>query len=225
MKKVNLFAILSICLILTYDLFAQSQRLKGGLAIGGVNSHWEFPSSATSPDEDWTNAWGWHLAVPIEYSFNDHLALQGEITWSQKGTTLNMDWWEDDIFIMTKSKTLLNYVDLPLMLKVSTKPGKVQAFAYGGGYYGVALNAKMDINVTATWNGISESASESQDLDLEEIGASKRDAGWLLGGGLRFGQAYLEARYMHGVHDIDTNEGPEAVIYNRYTVFTLGFFY
>lgn len=223
MKK-SIFTIVLLACGLAF--FTQlSAQTKTGLAVGYVHTHWDMPVSVPSEEGEWSTAGGLYLSLPIEHSFSKNLAFQGEIAWAQKGASVKLDMYVDGIYVKAKGTTLVDYLEIPAMLKFSTGSGKTRLYGFAGGYLAYGLKANITTTATATYQDQKETFTDAQELDFEELGFSRTDFGLLTGAGVRFGKIFVEARYTHGMADMDTSEGPEAVIHNRGLVFSLGYFF
>lgn len=87
---------------------AQAQRVRFGLKGG--------PSHTTVVGQHVAGAaykWGFHGGVMVNVKLSDRLSLQPEVLYSQKGTR-----GADD-----SNRINLNYVDLPVLLRMATGPG------------------------------------------------------------------------------------------------------
>lgn len=69
-----------------------SAQTKFGLSAGYVLSHWNMPNSNSSPEEGkWGTTGGWQFSVPVEHSISKTVALQGGLTWIEKGASVTID--------------------------------------------------------------------------------------------------------------------------------------
>ncbi len=224
-RKTHLGVLLALALALPSLTFAQ-KNWKAGFAVGGASSQWYFSTPEEDPDFHWTNAWGLHFALPVEIGINDFLAFQGVLGWTQKGAKVTLDYFDGYYHVQAESKAQVNYFDVPLLLKVSTKPGKVRGFANAGVYLGFALNGKIKATATVTdENGHKETETDTEDIDFDEMEMNRTDLGLVVGGGLRFDQYFFEVRYLHGSTNLDNSGDAEAAIYNRCVTISAGCFF
>lgn len=110
-------------------------------------------------------------------------------------------------------------------MKFSTGSESASVYGFAGGYVAFGLFATLETTVTVSSEGNSESTSETQELDFEEFGLNRNDAGLLAGAGIRFGGLFFETRYTLGLSDLDTHQGSEAVMYNKGMVLSMGYFF
>ncbi len=87
---------------------ARAQGVRFGLKGG--------PSYTTVVGQNVVGAahtWGFHGGIVVNFKLNDKFSLQPEVLYSQKGTK------EDD----SSTRIKVNYVDLPVLLRVAPGPG------------------------------------------------------------------------------------------------------
>ena len=104
----QLFVMATLALIASGAGAARAQGVRFGLKGG--------PSHTTVVGQHVAGAaykWGFHGGVLVNIKLSDHLSLQPEVLYSQKGTK-----GADD-----NNRINLNYVDLPVLLRVATGPG------------------------------------------------------------------------------------------------------
>lgn len=116
-----------------------------------------------------------------EFPINRLLAIQPEVVFVQKGG-------EETSQSLGSSSVTLNYIDVPLLLKINAPvDGSLQPFIFGGPYAGYLIEATSD------------SEGESQDLTelLNEI-----HYGLKVGVGVNIGPVLIDARYDMGVANL-----------------------
>jgi hypothetical protein len=178
MKKRSLpLIIILIGLLSITNLQAQERGfgIKGGAAgyqltsdIGG--------NSATSDRKI-----GIEAGIFGEFPINRLLSIQPEVVLVQKGG-------EETSQSFGNSSLTLNYVDVPLLLKINAPvDGNLQPFIFGGPYAGYLIEATTN------------SEGESQDLTefLNEI-----HYGLKVGVGINIGPIMLDARYDMGIANL-----------------------
>lgn len=119
MKKV----ILSLALLAGAAGAAQAQGLKLGLKGGFNGSTFSGTDSKGSEYKA-----GFAAGGLINYGFTDHLSVQGELLYSQKGASQDFD----IAGTSTTAKTTLGYIDVPILIKYSLgEEGKGLFFEVG----------------------------------------------------------------------------------------------
>lgn len=116
-----------------------------------------------------------------EFPINRLLAIQPEVVFVQKGG-------EETSQSLGSSSVTLNYIDVPLLLKINAPvDGSLQPFIFGGPYAGYLIEATSD------------SEGESQDLTefLNDI-----HYGIKVGVGLNIGPVLIDARYDMGLANL-----------------------
>ncbi|MBK8832922.1 MAG: PorT family protein [Saprospiraceae bacterium] len=138
-----------------------------GIRAGGVISKQKYDEGNLSM-----------YTFPIGDGF---LALQPELHWMQKGSTISSIPDNDLV-------TTMNYLELPLLLRVNFG-GSLKLFAFGGPSAGYLLDVNSD-NVAITKD------------DFEDI-----EFGLHIGAGIGFGRFEVDVRYMAGLSDVSAADG------------------
>ena len=115
------------------------------------------------------------------------LALQPELHWMQKGSTISSIPDNDLV-------TTMNYLELPLLLRVNFG-GSLKLFAFGGPSAGYLIDVNSD-NVAITKD------------DFEDI-----EFGLHIGAGIGFGRFEVDVRYMAGLSDVSAADGNVCLLY------------
>jgi hypothetical protein len=125
MKKL----ILSIGLLASISAAAQAQSIKYGIKAGASLT------TVTGSDVDHAkNKFGFNGGVLANFGFNDMISIQPEVLYSMKGAK------RDDTNDM---RVNLNYIDVPVLLKVST--GATGLFFEAGPQVGFLASAKTKL--------------------------------------------------------------------------------
>jgi hypothetical protein len=132
------------------------------------------------------------------------LDLQPEALYSMKGSRLDL--------AGTKSSVWIDYLEVPVLLRVS--PGSGSTFRYfvaGGPSIGFRLRARSRTQF--------QTATEEIDVggDLERL-----DLGAAIGGGVERGPLVLDGRYTLGLKDIDKDKTDTVKVTNRTFSLTIG---
>jgi Outer membrane protein beta-barrel domain len=173
--------------------------LKGGLA----QSNLDFSPSALIPLGN-LNAptggvfWGFNLGL---------FTIQPEALYVRMGTHVEegADWMEDR----------LDYIQIPVLLKLGLLPGPVKLVIYGGGYYSFLLSAK----------GVANIDGEEDSTDIKDQ-VKSNDYGAVFGGGIDFHLAAIklsaEVRYNLGLANINSVADDTTSVKNHSLMFLVG---
>ncbi|MBI9036914.1 MAG: PorT family protein [Bacteroidales bacterium] len=144
---------------------------------------------------------GFNMGFPI----SGNVSFQPGIFYSQKGTVFNGEGFFDDVFIEEKFTMITDYVDLPLLFKLTLIPGKIKPFIVGGPSLGYLINSKVKVTVKAMGN------SESDTDDLENC--KYINLGLVFGGGVEFNDRIrAEIKYDSGLSSIFDNDNDDIYI-------------
>ncbi len=146
------------------------------------------------------NRTAWTVGGFVEFPVARHVALQPEVLYARKGAATSLDF--TSIGGTSGSATIkMDYIDVPILFRVDVPvQGAVVPYVYGGPNVGFLLSAKT----LATASGAGQ---QEEDIKSE---MKSTDFGIAFGGGVRFGRAFLEARYVMGLQNVvnapDANE-------------------
>jgi len=170
-----------------------------GLALGqirtGVGFHGgaEFSNLKSDPEGPLTTArTGLTIGGVLEIGIGGPFSLQLEPTYTQKGGDLGSVYVPGSQVTLTTSMTI-HYVQLPLLLKLSTVSGEVRPFILTGPGLGLRLSAEL----------------ERQAHSLDATNSTETgEFSWEFGGGMALNVSpetslTFEARYALGLSDID----------------------
>jgi hypothetical protein len=137
---------------------------------------------------------GFQGGLVAKAGFNPYLALQMELLFAQKGMKVKVT----ESGITAKVWTNVNYLEIPLMLKVSIPLNPFFVYANAGPSIGIGLSAKLATDPDMGLN---------QTIKFEENGLQRFDFGVLFGGGfgakIGNGSMFLDLRYTLGISDIN----------------------
>jgi len=174
--------------------------LKGGLALSKLHfaGETEVPSLTD-------------LKAPVGgifWSFNLGLfTIQPEAMYVRMGARMEegADWMEDRI----------DYIQIPVLVKLNILPGPISPNVYGGGYYSFLLSAKG----VASIGGVESSTDIKDQLESKDYGA-------LVGAGVDFKLAAIkitvEGRYNIGMANIAKDAEPGFSVKNESWMFLVG---
>ena len=174
--------------------------LKGGLALSNLT----FSDTIGMPALTDLKApmggvfWGFNLGL---------FTIQPEALYVRMGARMEegADWMEDR----------LDYIQIPVLLKLNILPGPVSPMIYGGGYYSFLIAAK----------GVSMIDGTSESVDIKDQITSS-DYGLAFGGGIDFRlvavKLSVEVRYNLGLANIAKDAEPGFSVKNKSLMFLVG---
>ncbi|MDX1640470.1 MAG: porin family protein [Balneolaceae bacterium] len=178
MNKILLSAILTaFVLIFTANIHAQDRHfgIKGGGAAYQMTSEFGGVSSTSEPKV------GFAAGIYGDFPINRILSIQPEVVFVQKGGE------ESNSSVGTSSITL-NYVDVPLLLKINAPlEGNFKPYIFGGPYAGYLVDASSE--------------ADGNSVDINEL-LEELHYGLKVGVGIRLGNIVVDARYDMGYADI-----------------------
>ncbi len=165
--------------------------------------------------------------VVAEIRLNEGFAIQPELNYVQRG-------WQSTVLLNfllfsteTVTKTRINYVELPILLKAGFNFGPARLDLLAGPSFSKAISGKNDVtNTTTTFlsndKDVDKSSSEIEfDNDFK-----KNDLNAQLGLSLSFGsnnnRLFVDGRYLYGIANINDNNALNADISNRGFVVSAG---
>ena len=186
---------LAVALLVACAGIASAQTTRTGVRAG-VN----FATLDTSSDAG---------AAPLEWQFRPvfsgflilpvapWLVLQPEVAYALKGTRS-----EDG---GTVSKVRLDYLEVPILGRFSMGAAGTRRFhAVAGAALSVLLRARTRVDL----------GDATEELDISED-VETLDWGLVLGGGVEAGSLVFDARYTHGLRDIDRDATDSVTVRNR----------
>lgn len=132
------------------------------------------------------------------------LDLQPEALYAMKGARIDLQG--------ARSSVWIDYLEVPVLARISRKRGTIRYFVVAGPSIGVRLRARSRTKF--------RDSIEEVDIgdDLERL-----DAGMAAGGGVELGSIMLDARYTLGFTDIDKDTTDDVKVTNRALSITAGF--
>ncbi len=206
MKHFPKVALLVLVVVCAANLSAQiALGIRGGLNL----ANWSFNDAAKeeaggSPNSVNAVVFG----ALLEVRLSDNLAIQPEVNYIQKGGNLSLSAFDPTIGNVSLDFTQrINYLEVPLLLKVGTGFGLGRFDVLLGPSFGYGLNGKAKTTFTAL--GQTETETESIDFERDEI--SRTDLGAQIGAslGLNLGSSlrlFVDGRYLLGFTNLDKHE-------------------
>jgi hypothetical protein len=204
-------AVATLVLFFPVSAFAQEVGIKAGVNFASLT-----PEEDEDPDTSrrvGLVAGGW-----FRPSAAARVSFQAEALFTEKGVKFDSVPFEVDSSgsVIFGSVTIrVRYIEVPLLARVDfSAPGSsARVFAVGGAAPAFKLSARARTELGAE--------QDTRDIgdDVESV-----DVGLVGGLGVEFGRAVIEARYTHGVLNINVDDNdPNDRIQNRVFSVTVGF--
>ena len=211
-KPTNLLALLFL-LAFTFNAHAQSIGPKAGINIAS------WAGDDTFDDDAYGSATGLQFGAVAVIPVSDKFAIQPELVYLQKGSQLELDFLGDKI----TTTTTLNYLEIPILARITLTEGPTQIFINAGPSIGLGLSG----TVKAEAGG----QEEEDDIDFDEDGISSLDLGLAVCAGVQLevgpGQLFFDLRYLLGLASLDDSEPEDEQIdiFNRGIGASVGFLF
>ena len=183
-------------------LFAQ---LPGLGVKGGVNLATQKTSGDDAGDDGLQSSPGLVAGIFMTFPIASWLEFQPEALYSVKGAKV-----DESAFT---SKVLIDYLEVPMLARVSRRGGgRLGFYAAGGPYAAFQLRART----RTRFGGATEEIDVSDSVERIDFGVSA-------GGGVEWGRWVFDGRYSYGLKDIDKDTGDGIKLTNRAITLTGGF--
>ncbi|MDZ7718779.1 MAG: porin family protein [Balneolaceae bacterium] len=174
----------------------RSFGIKGGAAAYQITN--DVGSSSSTSDRKI----GFEAGIFGEFPINRLLSIQPEAVFVQKGG-------EETSEQFGNSSITLNYVDVPLLLKINAPvDGMLQPYIFGGPYAGYLIEATSE--------------TESESMELTEF-LNEFHYGLKVGLGINIGSFLIDARYDMGLANIYKEDEELEGIDSNFEITTAGF--
>lgn len=193
--------VLALVMAAATSAIAQDQPAAVGVK-GGVNfADLQFDTDAG--DGNFDRRAGFVGGLFVIWPANRRVALQTEALFSQKGAKVDQDGID--------GKIKLDYLDVPVLLRVSSNPLVQTSFhAFAGPSFGIRVRARA--------KGDFEGETSDEDIsdDIERL-----DMGLVVGAGIDIGHLTIDGRYSWGLSDVFKDD--EVKVKNRVLSIMAGF--
>ena len=232
-------------------LFGQSLPVKSGSKLtlglfGGLNIPQLSGGSGNEMSRDYTSRLGAAFGVTSSYSFSPAFALRADVLYSSEGGQRNGMQAIDAsaynpeapagtyFYADFKNESILNYLEIPVMLKYSFLKSKTSnLYADFGPYFGFLLNATQKTSgsslIYADRAGTMPLVSEPQSFDAStDVKSDINSFNFGITGGVGFiekvgkGELFLDLRGAYGLTTVqkDSQNGKS---HNGYLLIALGY--
>ncbi|TNE52281.1 MAG: PorT family protein [Bacteroidetes bacterium] len=210
-----LLKIVFSCLILGWCRFGSAQ-VAFGLRAGMHLASWSGNAAFESKYGNLEARLSFLVGGAAEFRLNNYLAMQAELGYIRKGFRAE-ERYADPVGGMVREKfdVMVQYMEVPVLLKVRVPLWKGQADLLTGPGFAYALNGREKFTVIR--NG--RSSATTRDLDFEADHIARFDfslqigLAWTLAVGGT--PVFIEARYLLGLTDLNTLETDGLQAYNR----------
>ncbi|OFX88681.1 MAG: hypothetical protein A2W99_04225 [Bacteroidetes bacterium GWF2_33_16] len=144
MKKITKILILIVFVAFATESFAQKFGLKAGLNFANMLNKNDY---ITASDE-YESKTGFQVGPIVEFRLTNLLSLETGVLFSTKGFKTEDSGKLYGVNWETLSSYNLNYLDIPVYLRVGYNIGSVRVFGNIGPYIGIALSGKEKIERT-----------------------------------------------------------------------------
>lgn len=173
------------------------------------------------------NKLGFTLGAAFNIPIKNNFSFQPELLFTQKGFKQELDTEFDGFDVSVDVDLTINYLEIPLLLKVGFDEGPVNIFINAGPAIGIGLGGNFNTKVSFEGFG-SESASgkvrfgEDTDEEDDQIYFDNRlELGMQAGLGVMISnKVIIDFRYNHGFTSLMDDEDMEAR--HRQLIFTVG---
>jgi hypothetical protein len=215
MKKVLLLSLLLlVCVSVSFSQFG----IKGGLNLGtaggddkSINPGMFDASLASLPSVEPKARTGFTAGLSYKAGFLPILGLQTEVLYTQKGAVYEVAVPAALGGGSGKATFKLDYIDIPILLKITPLPlPVVTPYLEAGASYSILLGAKLKLE---------DPAGESDEGDIKD-GMTKGDLSIIVGVGVEILMLDINARYVMGQTKV-FKDG-DVKIFNRGIMVTAG---
>jgi hypothetical protein len=208
-KAVRFFLLPALLLFVCQNVFAQINV--------GVRAGVNFSNFRPNP-LDYEPKPGINAALLLNVPLNQHLSLQVEPGYSQRGAKIDMDgmWLVDGVWQRTtlSGKISLGYIEVPLLLQYKRRIGKLEGIVSLGPEFRFSVGPQT---VKSTNRNYKDRVLVEETYYDESVSNVYRAFDYGLAGGvgvaypLSFGKVFAEARYHLGLREL----GPNVEMKNR----------
>lgn len=227
MKRIHIYLICSLFLFASSGLQAQiSIGFNAGPSFSTLVNGEKDPTgfddlikSGYSP--------GLNFSIPMEFTLSIPFALQSELNFLQKGTVFRFEEIEgSDNYTKYRGQNKLNYVQVPLLMKVKTGKGAFRTSFYAGPGLSFLISGNSSTRFEALIDGEYFTEESKDAIDLKDT-LNRWELSAILGIGLELdtglGAITLDMRYQHGLTNIVKDPQVELKVRNQGFTAGLGY--
>ncbi|MEL6865666.1 MAG: porin family protein [Bacteroidota bacterium] len=190
-----------------FQLGLQAQHSLG-FRIGAASAGVKAPDALSALTGRFDKLTAWDIALFSELKIAPNFSIQPELAYAQKGfvidETRDLNLFDIPLPLGVRSVTQINYVEMPLLAKLSFGHHKVSGFVGIGPNISYALDGKLKARARV----ILDIPITNTDIDLDQIGYNRFEAGGIITAGVAVdtgnGKFFIDARYKRGFTDTYT---------------------
>lgn len=189
---------------------AQTFTAKAGLNLANVK---EKGGGSINPDYNMNP--GFHVGMAAAFPINAWLAVEPALLFDQKGAKFKQNLLGTDV----DASIRLNYIDIPVNLKVSQKmENDMRIFATVGPYLGIGLSGKIkgDVGGQTIDEKVVWGSGDTDMYKRMEVGAS-------FGAGVEFNMIQVGVSYDLGLSNTSATTANDYSSKNRVLRFSVGY--
>lgn len=197
-------------------LIPQSQAqvaIKAGVNFASISESARLEEYETLEEK---SVAGFQAGLSFDLGLSDMFTIQPEVLFIQKGGKSTYKINDDNKIV---SRLYYNYVEVPVLAKLKFyKESGGGFYLLGGPFIGLAIGGKTKTSTTVLGETTTTEDDFNFDNDDEAERQRRTDWGVSFGGGVKFGQIFLDARYNLGINnllDTDSNNQNDEAPYRR----------
>jgi len=210
MKKTAIFSVL---FIFTSAFNLTQAQVTFGVKTGLNSSNFFEKNDDKVLSEGYKYKAGANLGLTVDFPINNNLGVQTGLTFQSRGYRIEEVKDVASYDLELKSKTYLNYIDIPINLKYTYELSSFNIHAIGGLYVGTALNGRYE--GSSTFRGVTDETKFDIDFGNDQGEIKSLDYGLNFGAGVEFGAFGLNFTYAHGLANLSNNTTNDYRLNNR----------
>ncbi|WP_430931188.1 porin family protein [Saccharicrinis sp. 156] len=221
MKKATTLLLVTAISLLSFQTYAQTFGIKGGLNLSNVLAK---DDDDTYSDDFKMNP-GFHIGPTVEFPLNEMVSFESGLLLSTKGfkssekETDMGDTWEYEV------KLNAVYIDIPLTAKTTFDVGGAKIYGIFGPYVGIGLSGKEKEEYTQDGETETYEADIEWGNDEDEDHLKRLDYGLTAGAGIIVNNIQLGLSYDLGLANISAYTGDGTKIKNKVLRFSVGYMF
>lgn len=198
MKNIKLFCLSAALTAFFLIPTTQAQvAVKAGVNIASISESATIESYESLENN---SVVGFQAGLAFDLGLSDVFTIQPELLFIQKGGKAVYAINNDNKIV---NRLYYNYVEIPVLAKLKFYGESGSGlYVIGGPFIGLAVSGKVKTSTTV----LGETTTQEDDFEFDnsEDGDRQRRTDWgvSVGAGLKFGHAFLDARYNLGINNI-----------------------
>ncbi len=205
MSKIYQLIILVVSVLVTSSIHAQKIGIRAGVNMSNMKITNNHPIMGANPN----NKIGAHFEMMVDYALNSNLSIESALGISTKGYRVTVDQYKpiSGLKYTTTGLRSMNYLDIPVRLKLQTSNTRNKYFASLGPQVGIGLTGKWHTEKIISERSTIEGKQVGWN-DANDVNSFKRlDFGYMVGVGIEMNTLIIECTYSASFGNISaTNE-------------------